>query len=529
MFLLFVAFAGLAFRAAPSTADAQTYGNPGYMTVSHKKAQRYWMPAPAGSYYSRDYYSRYTQPRYRKPAYRQPLQAEPRYRAAPSAPRIEASRPKKTSPRAVRTQKKTPKKTRAPVTAWKTEGLPQGPVQLVISLPDQRMTVYQGGAPVVTAPVSSGKPGYDTPAGVFSILEKRRVHFSRKYDDAPMPHMQRLTWSGIALHGGRLPGYAASHGCVRLPYDFARELFAFTARGAQVIVANQSAAPVEITHSSLFQPTTLAEILGRKPGSGMQSDASPMPTLPVTETQVASLVTPAAASEVAAVSPDETVAEESRSPVEMLGDLEWAIGRQAAYRERSAAPLRIAITRWTTRERVAAIQRLLGELGYDAGPADGHAGSRTIGAIKAYERASNLPATGMVTDALVTSLAYASGRPPVDNGHLYVRQNGKPLFDAAVAIRDDGRPMGTHLFTALEFEPEAGAAKWTAMTLSAAENTETGEPVLSAQDALDRVAMAGHVRTRLSDLLTPGSTMIVTDSGISNETLRGTDLIVEVD
>jgi hypothetical protein len=388
------------------------------------------------------------------------------------------------------------------------------------------MTVYQGGAPVVSAPVSSGKPGYDTPAGVFSILEKRRVHFSRKYDDAPMPHMQRLTWSGIALHGGRLPGYAASHGCIRLPYDFARELYAFTERGAQVIVANQSAAPVEITHASLFQPTTLAEILGRKPAPGMQSDAAPMPALPVTETQVASLVTPAAA-EVAAVSPDETVAEENRSPVEMLGDLEWAIGRMAAYQERSAAPLRIAITRWTARERVAAIQRLLGELGYDAGPADGQAGSRTIGAIKAYERVNSLPATGMVSDALVTSLAYASGRLPVDNGHLYVRQNGMPLFDAAVAIRDDGRPIGTHLFTSLAFEPEAGAAKWTAMTVSAAENAETGEPVLSAQEALDRIAMAGHVRTRLSDLLTPGSTMIVTDRGISNETLRGTDLIVE--
>jgi lipoprotein-anchoring transpeptidase ErfK/SrfK len=508
--------------ASPSPADAQTYGNPAYTTISHKKAQRYWMPAPAASYYSRDYYSRYTQPSYRKPAYRQPLQAKPRYRAAPSAPRIEASRPKKPSPQASRTQK-----TKAPVTAWKTEGLPQGPVQLVISLPDQRMTVYQGGAPVVSAPVSSGKSGYDTPAGVFSILEKRRVHFSRKYDDAPMPHMQRLTWSGIALHGGRLPGYAASHGCVRLPYDFARDLFAFTTRGAQVIVANRSAAPVEITHSSLFQPTTLAEILGRKPGSGMQSDASPMPALPVTETQVASLVTPAAASEVAAVSPDETVAEESRSPVEMVGDLEWAIGRMAAYQERSAAPLRIAITRWTARERVSAIQRLLGELGYDAGPADGQAGSRTIAAIKAYERANSLPATGMVSDALVTSLAYASGRPPVGNGHLYVRQNGKPLFDAAVAIRDDGRPIGTHLFTALAFEPEAGAAKWTAMTVSAAEDTQTGEPVLSAQEALDRITMAGHVRTRLSDLLTPGSTMIVTDSGISNETLRGTDLIVE--
>lgn len=521
--VVFGAIAVLSLAAEIIPASAQTQGNPAYLTVGYKKTQRYWMPGASPQAYSTDYYSRYKQPWWvRKPAYRQPAYDKPRYRVEPPTPRIEAVRPvKKSQPRIGE------KKAKAPVTAWKTEGLPEGPVQLVISLPEQRMTVYQGGVAVVTAPVSSGRPGYDTPAGVFSILEKRRIYFSRKYDDAPMPHMQRLTWSGIALHGGHLPGYAASHGCVRLPYDFARELFAFTERGAQVIIAERDTAPIAVSHAALLQPTTLAEILGRKE-PGMQSDVSPLPALPVRETQVALLVPAAAASEVAAVAPQDTVAEDSRSPVEVLADTELAIGRLDAYRQRSEAPLRIAITRWTTRERVAMIQKLLDELGYDPGSADGQAGSKTISAIKTYEKASGLPVTGMVTDALVTSLAYASGRPSVENGHLYVRQNGKPLFDAAITIRDDGRSLGTHIYTAMAFAPDAGKADWTAMALSGDSAADTGEPVLGAQDVLDRIDMSGPVRMRLSDLLTPGSTMIVTDNGISNETNRGTDLIVQV-
>lgn len=519
-----LAIAVLTLTPQVMPAKAQTYGNPVLVPVGHKAPQRYWMPGRTAPTYSREYYNRYRQPLWGgRPVYRQPAYQKPRYRVEP-APRAEKRRIKKTLPRVTKTKARK----KAPVIAWKTEDLPEGPVQLVISLPDQKMTVYQGGQAVVSTPVSTGKPGYDTPAGVFSVLEKRRVHFSRKYDDAPMPNMQRLTWSGIALHGGRVPGYAASHGCIRLPHGFAKELFAFTERGAQVIVAQKESKPVKIDHAGLLQPTTLAQILGRKPNSGMQSDVSPMPALPVTETQVASLVTQASASEVASAPPEAAAVEDTRSPAEMLGDLEATVDRLAAFEKRSDAPLRIAITRWTMRERVVAIQRLLDELGYEPGPVDGQAGSRTIGAIKAYEKANALPVTGMVTDGIVASLTRATGRPAVDNGHLYVRQNGKPLFDAAVAIRDDGRALGTHIFTALDFKPDTAKANWTAMTLNGAAGDDASEPVPTAQEALDRVVMADHVRIRLSDLLTPGSTIIVTDSGISNETLRGTDLVVEV-
>src|SRR5690606_7007330 len=165
-----------------------------------------------------------------------------------------------------------------------------------------------------------------------------------------MPHMQRLTWSGIALHGGRLPGHAASHGCIRLPYAFARELYAFTERGAQVIVADRDTAPVAIAHPGLIRPTTRDEILGRKPAA-LQSSAAPLRTM-----QAASLVTLVAARSDRAAMPARAPVAEDRSPAEMLGDIEAALGRLEAYRQRSDAPLRIVVTRWTDRERVVAIQ-----------------------------------------------------------------------------------------------------------------------------------------------------------------------------
>src|SRR5262249_46836158 len=105
---------------------------------------------------------------------------------------------------------------------------------------------------VLRAPVSSGQKGRETPAGIFSVIEKQAEHYSNLYDDAYMPHMQRVTWSGIALHGGPLPGHPASHGCVRMPYDFAKRLFGVSRLGMRVIVAPGDVAPVEIVHPALF-------------------------------------------------------------------------------------------------------------------------------------------------------------------------------------------------------------------------------------------------------------------------------------
>jgi hypothetical protein len=123
---------------------------------------------------------------------------------------------------------------------WTPEVSANGPVTIVVSLPEQMVHVYRGDLRIGRATISSGKPGHDTPPGVYEILEKDRNHRSNKYNDAPMPYMQRLTWDGIALHSGRNPGYPASHGCVRLPDAFAAELFEVTQKGGRVIVADAS-------------------------------------------------------------------------------------------------------------------------------------------------------------------------------------------------------------------------------------------------------------------------------------------------
>lgn len=112
----------------------------------------------------------------------------------------------------------------------------QNPLLVVVDVRSQRLVAYRDGEPVAASPVSTGKPGYGTPAGVFTILQKKSFHRSNQYSNAPMPFMQRLTWQGVALHAGALPGYPASHGCIRLPHDFARSLFAETRTGMTVLV-----------------------------------------------------------------------------------------------------------------------------------------------------------------------------------------------------------------------------------------------------------------------------------------------------
>jgi hypothetical protein len=130
---------------------------------------------------------------------------------------------------------------------WTPELAPQGPVLIVIGIAEQRAWVYRNGVRIGVSAVSTGRAGYETPTGVFTILEKRREHYSNLYDDAPMPFMQRLTWGGVALHAGQLPGYPASHGCIRLPHAFSEKLFAITARGMTVVVAEAFAAPTVVS------------------------------------------------------------------------------------------------------------------------------------------------------------------------------------------------------------------------------------------------------------------------------------------
>ncbi|MCB1499892.1 MAG: L,D-transpeptidase [Bauldia sp.] len=131
---------------------------------------------------------------------------------------------------------------------WHPERAPEGQVAIVVSLPDQRVYVYRNGVRIAVSTCSTGKPGHGTPTGVFTILQKDKNHHSSTYNNAPMPNMNRLTWSGIALHAGNLPGYPASHGCVRLPLEFSAKLFGVTHIGTPVIIADAATYPNSVVH-----------------------------------------------------------------------------------------------------------------------------------------------------------------------------------------------------------------------------------------------------------------------------------------
>ena len=137
---------------------------------------------------------------------------------------------------------------------WHPERSPSGPVVIIVSIPEQRAYVYRNGVRIGASTVSTGKPGHETPTGVFSVLEKDKHHVSSTYAGAPMPYMERLTWDGVALHAGKLPGYPASHGCVRLPLEFSRELYGVTHAGTHVVIADAHSAPEEIVHPGVIAP-----------------------------------------------------------------------------------------------------------------------------------------------------------------------------------------------------------------------------------------------------------------------------------
>ena len=135
---------------------------------------------------------------------------------------------------------------------WHPERSPSGPLAIIVSLTKQRVYVYRNGIQIGVATCSTGTEGHETPTGVFTILEKEVEHYSKTYDNAPMPHMHRLTWDGIALHAGRLPGYPASHGCVRLPKAFAEKLYGITQLGTPVIIADEETHPASVYDPGLL-------------------------------------------------------------------------------------------------------------------------------------------------------------------------------------------------------------------------------------------------------------------------------------
>ncbi len=141
---------------------------------------------------------------------------------------------------------------------WMGEAVTTGPVVMVVNLTEQRAYVYRNGILIGATTVSTGRPGHATPTGVFTVLQKQKEHRSTIYDGAPMPYMQRLTWGGIALHAGGLPGYPESHGCVHLPSEFAQLLFNSSPAGMTVVISSEATAPERVAHPGYLAPVSTA-------------------------------------------------------------------------------------------------------------------------------------------------------------------------------------------------------------------------------------------------------------------------------
>lgn len=376
-------------------------------------------------------------------------------------------------------------------------------LQILVSKSDQSLSLYENGEIVATSKVSTGKAGHETPSGIFSILEKRKYHESNIYSAAPMPFMQRLTWSGIALHEGKVPNYPASHGCVRLPSKFAKSLFGDTKTGVHVIITDRPVSLRFVQHPALFHPRDDAD-----DGKLLLSDVELRP----------------ATFDAA------------------LGTVEVAVNEKTqalkpAAKTREPSPLRILITRRGEREKVMDIQTVLTRLGFDAGSADGYAGEMTISAINGFKRWKGLKTTGpLLTDAFVTALYASAGEDHPPTGQIMVRQDFKPLFEAAIDIKDPEVALGTHFFEAVSVDRAAGTAEWNGVTLEnhlpAAARKRLGISVTEAPGGFDqlsavlgRLEIPTEIRSRIEQELSSGSSITVSDISHQLETGTGTDFI----
>jgi L,D-transpeptidase catalytic domain len=387
------------------------------------------------------------------------------------------------------------------------------PVLAIVSLQDQRITVYDAKGWILRAPVSSGQNGRETPAGIFSVIEKDADHHSNLYDDASMPHMQRLTWSGIALHGGNLPGYPASHGCVRMPFDFAEQLFDMTQMGLRVIVAPTDVAPVEIDHPVLLQSRPDAGALAAVRRAEVNEAVK---TLDQTR-RVAGAVYRESTQAMMAV----RVAENLKRRAEaQSAAAETALGSGISGEAREQAESDKA-------QADANIARLQAQL--DAARAELQP---KLDAVKAAREAVVAADTARVAAdeavrQVMRELEPASILISRKTQRLYVRQGFEPVLDVPVTILDADHAIGTHIFTAMEQTGGDGRLRWSVVSMERTRShagVPAPEPV-SASSALDRIVIPPEALDRIAGIA-PRSSLIITDEALSSETGKGTDFVV---
>ncbi|HWW34266.1 MAG TPA: L,D-transpeptidase [Xanthobacteraceae bacterium] len=389
------------------------------------------------------------------------------------------------------------------------------PIMAIVSIKSQQVTFYDAEGWILRAPVSTGTTGRETPAGVFAVIEKEKDHHSTLYDDAWMPNMQRITWNGIALHGGPLPGYAASHGCVRMPYDFAEELFDKTWIGMRVIISPNDTAPVEFSHPALFVPNVEAIAAAPARAETLAREAEEAAKL-ADETKKATAI----------------AARETVSLTASLRKLEWLKTRadaELAFADRKLTAAKTDQAKAQAEEQKQRAALKAAEAGTQLDTARANAKSQ-LDAAAAAKDAAKAAQTKKADTAKAASEAKLALEPVSvyisrATQKLYVRRNthkqwpdGGEVFDATievpVTIRNPDKRIGTHVFTAMA-RSDAGL-RWTAVTI------DNGA---DAKDALDRITIPEDVLVRIAPTALPRSSIIVSDEPLSRETNYRTEFV----
>jgi len=438
------------------------------------------------------------------------------------------------------------------------------PVIAIVALGEQRVTIYDADGKILRAPVSTGQTGYETPAGIFSVIQKEAEHYSNLYDDASMPFMQRITWSGIALHAGVLPGHPASHGCIRMPYAFAEHLFELTKIGLRVIIVPSDVAPAPFAHPALFKPKPIEEAGPAQPppasegAQPMGLGASVPSALPPKRPRTLKSIADAKAEEVniaavkaeaarqAAVQAGREAARFIRAArmaegVRMRAQAQWKEVERAL--ESAASPEEKGRAEEAKAKILGRIQEAEGQLASakaEGQPAiDAAAAARE--AVKGAEAARVASvAAAKEAAARLSPVSVFISRP---TQRLWVRQAFQPVLESPIVIRDPERPIGTHVFTALAYLREGAELRWSAVGMSASTSAaepgarqrrhrggRSAEPVttdaIAAKSALDRIAIPQEAADRIAEVVSPGSSLIISDEALSKETSKGTDFVV---
>jgi hypothetical protein len=389
------------------------------------------------------------------------------------------------------------------------------PIMAIVSIKSQQVTFYGADGWIMRAPVSTGITGRETPAGVFAVIEKDKDHHSTLYDDAWMPNMQRITWNGVALHGGPLPGYPASHGCVRMPYGFAEKLFNKTWIGMRVIISPDDAAPVEFSHPALFVPKAEAVAAAPARADKLAREAAEAAKAADEAKKAAATASREAASLTASLRKLERL--KTRADVELA----------SAEKALAAATTDQAKARAEELKQKAAVKAAEAGSNFDAAKTEATAKVAAAAAAKDAAKSAEAKKADAAKAALEARLAIEPVSVYISRAtqKLYVRRNthkrwpdGGEVFDSSievpVTIRNPDKPIGTHVFTAMA-RSDAGL-RWTAVTI------DNGD---DAKDALDRITIPQDVLDRIAPTALPRSSIIVSDEPLSKETNYRTEFV----